>query len=72
MSALVVADPAVMIWGAIPGRLFLLGFVVISYFLAKKGTSRIDHMAHIYGAIFGLIFILVVGKYYGIDFLASL
>jgi membrane associated rhomboid family serine protease len=72
LSALVIIDPSVMIWGAIPGRYFLIGFVVVSYYLAKKGTSRIDHMAHIYGAIFGFIFIAVVGKYYGINFLASL
>jgi membrane associated rhomboid family serine protease len=72
LAALVIIDPSILIWGLIPGRYFLLGFVVISYFLAKKGTSRIDHSAHIYGAIFGLIFILVVGRYYGINFLASL
>jgi len=72
LSALVIIDPSVMIWGVVPGRLFLLGFVVVSYYLAKKGTSRIDHMAHIYGAIFGLIFIVAVGEYYGINFLASL
>jgi len=72
LSALVIIDPSVMIWGAIPGRYFLIGFVVVSYYLAKKGTSRIDHMAHIFGAIFGLIFIVAVGEYYGINFLASL
>lgn len=72
LSALVIINPSILIWGAIPGRYFLLAFLIVSYFLARKSTSRIDHAAHIYGAVFGFIFILAVGRYYGIDFLASL
>lgn len=44
----------------IPGFLFGLLFLVISYFLGKKGGSVVNHAAHIWGAIFGILFILVM------------
>jgi membrane associated rhomboid family serine protease len=44
----------------IPGFLFGILFLVISYFLGKKGGTSVNHSAHIWGAIFGVIFILVV------------
>lgn len=46
----------------IPGFIFGILFLVISYYLGKRGGSRINHSAHIYGAIFGVIFLLVVGS----------
>lgn len=44
----------------IPGFLFGILFLVISYFLGKKGGTSVNHSAHIWGAIFGVIFILVI------------
>jgi membrane associated rhomboid family serine protease len=46
----------------VPGFLFGILFLVISYFLAKKGRSRVNHFAHIWGAIFGLVFLIILSK----------
>lgn len=46
----------------IPGFVFGILFLVISYFLVKKGGSSVNHGAHIWGAIFGVVFMIVVVK----------
>jgi membrane associated rhomboid family serine protease len=43
----------------IPGYIFAPLFLIISHFLAKKGRGNINHSAHIWGAIFGIIFIII-------------
>ena len=48
----------------IPGFLFGILFLVISYFLGKKEGSRINHSAHIWGAIFGVFFLIVFSHYF--------
>lgn len=48
----------------IPGFLFGLLYLVASFFLGRKGTSRINHSAHLWGAVFGIIFIIVFTKFY--------
>jgi len=44
----------------LPG--FILGalFLIYSYVKGKKGDDSINHDAHLYGAIFGIVFILIV------------
>ena len=44
----------------IPGFLFGILFLVISYFLGKKGGTSVNHSAHVWGALVGIIFILVM------------
>jgi membrane associated rhomboid family serine protease len=46
----------------IPGFLFGIIFLVVSYFLGKKGGSRVNHSAHIWGALFGLVFIIIFSE----------
>lgn len=46
----------------IPGFLFGIIFLVVSYWLGKKGGSAVNHSAHIWGAIFGVIFLLIVSE----------
>lgn len=46
----------------IPGFLFGILFLVVSYFLGKKGRSSINHYAHMWGAVFGLIFLIILSK----------
>lgn len=46
----------------IPGFLFGLIYLIISYFLGKKGGSAINHNAHIWGAVFGIVFLIVFSK----------
>ena len=38
----------------IPAIILGIGYLVYSSYAAKKGGARIDHMAHFYGAIFGI------------------
>jgi membrane associated rhomboid family serine protease len=44
----------------IPG--FILGplYLIYSYYQGKKGTDNINHEAHLFGAIFGIVFAIVV------------
>ena len=46
----------------IPGFLFGILFIVISYFLGKKGGTSVNHSAHIWGALFGVTFIIVFSE----------
>lgn len=46
----------------IPGFLFGIIFLVVSYLLGKKGGTRINHSAHMWGAIFGVIFLLITSQ----------
>ncbi len=46
----------------IPGFLFGILFLIISYWLGKKGGSSINHSAHIWGALFGVVFLMVLSQ----------
>lgn len=46
----------------IPGFLFGILYLVISFFLGRKKGSVINHNAHLWGAIFGIVFLAVVSK----------
>jgi membrane associated rhomboid family serine protease len=46
----------------IPGFLFGIIFLIVSYFLGKKGAGRVNHSAHIWGAIFGVVFLIVFSQ----------
>lgn len=44
---------------SIPGYIFGPLYLLISSWLAKRGRDNINHSAHIWGAIFGIVFILL-------------
>jgi len=44
----------------IPGYIFAVGYLWYSSYAAKKGGDNIDHTAHFYGAVFGLLFLLAL------------
>ena len=46
----------------IPGVLFGILYLVISYLLSKSGRGNINHSAHIWGALFGIIFLVVTSE----------
>ena len=46
----------------IPGFIFGPLYLLISALLDKRGGDNINHSAHIWGAIYGVAFIIVVGK----------
>ena len=46
----------------IPGFLFAIIYLVISYFLGRSGRGHVNHSAHIWGALFGIAFLIVFSK----------
>lgn len=44
----------------IPGALFGVLYVIYSWYQGKKGGDNINHDAHLYGAIFGVLFCLIL------------
>jgi membrane associated rhomboid family serine protease len=46
----------------IAGFLFGLIYLLISYYLDKKGGGNINHSAHIYGALYGIVFTIVAAR----------
>lgn len=48
----------------IPGFIFGPLYLLISFYMDKRGGDNINHSAHIWGAIFGLAFIIIATKLY--------
>ena len=46
----------------IPGFLFGIIYLVVSYLLDRKGSGSINHSAHIWGALFGIIFLIAASE----------
>ena len=46
----------------IPGFIFGPAYLLISFYMDKKGGDNINHSAHIWGALYGLAFI-IIGSY---------
>ena len=43
----------------IPAPLFAVGYVAYSWYSARQARGRINHDAHLGGALFGLAFVLL-------------
>ena len=48
----------------IPAILLGVGYLIYSSYAAKKARTRIDHVAHFYGAIFGIAFLWITKPVY--------
>ena len=46
----------------IPGFIFAPLYLLISAIMDKKGNSNINHSAHIWGAVYGLAFVIMLGR----------
>ena len=44
----------------IPGFIFAPLFLLISFYLDRKGSDNINHSAHIWGSIYGIVFVIVM------------
>lgn len=44
----------------IPGILFAVGYLIYSYRMSKKETDNVAHDAHLFGAVFGFVFPVVL------------
>lgn len=49
----------------IPGFIFGPLYLLISAWLDRRGGDNINHSAHLWGALYGVIFIIVIGKFAG-------
>lgn len=47
----------------IPAFIFGPLYLIVSAYLAKKGRGNINHSAHIWGAIFGIVFLIVTCQF---------
>lgn len=47
----------------IPAFIFGPLYLVISFYLAKKGSGNINHSAHIWGAIYGIVFLIITCQF---------
>ena len=55
-----------------PGFIFGTLFLVVSWYLAKKGEGNIGHDAHFWGAVFGFIFPICVQRELFTDFIQQI
>jgi membrane associated rhomboid family serine protease len=51
----------------IPGFIFGPLYLLITAWLDKKGGGNINHSAHLWGALYGVLFIIVAGRMVGYD-----
>lgn len=52
----------IYIYAALPVPGFILGtlYIIFSYYQGKRSKDNINHDAHLYGALFGLVFCLIL------------
>ncbi len=56
----------------IPGFIFGFIYLLITYYLDKRGGGNINHSAHLWGALYGIIFIIVIARLFaGTDLLLN-
>jgi len=55
----------------IPGFIFAPLYLLISAFMGRRGDTSINHSAHIWGSIYGALFIIIAGRIYGFDAISN-
>jgi membrane associated rhomboid family serine protease len=55
----------------IPGFIFAPLYLLLSIWMERRGGDNINHSAHIWGAVYGLLFTLVAGYAVGFDVLGN-
>lgn len=56
----------------LPGFVLGLLFLIYTYVQSKKGDDGINHSAHLYGAIFGIVFVLIISPQSGLHFIEQI
>ncbi len=49
----------------IPGFIFGPIYLAITAYLSKKGQSGINHSAHLWGSIYGIVYLIITAKFLG-------
>jgi len=53
----------------LPGFILGILFLIYSYTKGKSGGDNINHDAHLYGALMGVVFVLIISPSSGLDFI---
>lgn len=56
----------------LPGIIFGVGYLIYCYYAGKKGIGYVNHDAHLWGALFGFFFTIMLKPYLAIYFLKQL
>ncbi len=51
----------------IPGFIFGPIYLALTVYLSKKGGGNINHSAHLWGSVYGIVFLIVASKFAGIS-----
>ena len=43
----------------IPFILYAVGYIIYSFYMDRKGTDHVGHSAHLWGALYGIVFMLI-------------
>lgn len=56
----------------VPSIVFAIGYLGYTAYMAKKGGVRVNHDAHLWGSVFGILFMLLVDPTHGASFFEQL
>jgi len=56
----------------LPGFIWAVVYLVYSYYMGKRGLDNTNHDAHIYGAVFGVAFTLLLRPSTGLEFIEKI
>lgn len=56
----------------IPSILFGVLYLAFEAYMGRKGTGQLNHDAHFWGAVYGLLFAVLIDPTHGLSFLAQL
>lgn len=59
--AAILLNPLIRLWG-IPGFIFGFVYLVLSSYMDKRGGGNINHSAHVWGALYGISFLIVFAQ----------
>jgi len=51
----------------IPGFIFGPLYLALTVYLSKKGPGSINHSAHLWGALYGIVFLIIAAKFAGVE-----